>query len=251
MLLQFARTGTPAALVVGLGNPGREYAGTRHNIGWRALDAAAAAWGAEIVKSRFHALVGEAAVDGQRLLLMKPQTFMNASGQAVAEAARFYKLAPQQIIVLSDDVNLTVGVLRIRAAGSAGGHNGLKSIIACLGSQEFGRLRIGVGQKPRADYDLADWVLGRFDEADNRLLDARLPDVVAALQLMAAGHTDRAISRYNGAGAMAKPAKPEKPEIEAKAAKPEKASTTENLENVEKATDTNKETATEKPEPEA
>ena len=193
-------TGGVEALVVGLGNPGREYEGTRHNIGWRALDAAAEAWGASLTKSKFHALVGTAAVGGRKVLLMKPQTFMNASGDAVGEAAAFYKLAPQQVIVLSDDINLAPGVLRIRKEGSAGGHNGLKSIIARLGSQEFGRLRIGVGEKPRPDYDLADWVLGRFSAQENAVLDARMPDIVAALELMLAGQADRAISRYNGAG---------------------------------------------------
>ncbi len=187
------------AMIVGLGNPGKKYEGTRHNIGWQALDAAAKSWGADINKSKFHALVGTAEVGGRKVLLMKPQTFMNASGQAVAEAAKFYKLPAEKIIVLSDDINLAPGVLRIRKEGSAGGHNGLKSIIACMGSQAFGRVRLGVGEKPHPDYDLADWVLGKFSTADNKAIDERMADVVAALELMLDGQPDKAISRFNGA----------------------------------------------------
>lgn len=198
MLFGQRATGGPGVLVVGLGNPGREYEGTRHNIGWQALDAAAATWGANVSKSRFQALTGDAVVAGQRVLLLKPLTFMNASGDAVAAAAAFYKIPPQRVIVLSDDINLAVGVLRIRTEGSAGGHNGLKSIIARLGSQQFCRLRIGVGQKPRPDYDLVDWVLGRFSAEDTKLLQARMPDIVAALELLVAEDPQTAISRYNG-----------------------------------------------------
>lgn len=196
----FNSAGGVQALVVGLGNPGRAYEGTRHNIGWQALDAAAEKWGGRICHSRLHALTDTVTVAGQKVLLMKPQTFMNASGQAVAAAARFYKIEPQHIIVLSDDVNLDVGVLRIRASGSAGGHNGLKSIIQCLGSQDFMRLRIGVGAKSHPDYDLADWVLGHFSKAENDAIAARTDDIVSALELMLAGAVQQAISRYNGAG---------------------------------------------------
>lgn len=187
------------AIVVGLGNPGRQYEGTRHNIGWRALDAAAEAWGGKIVKSKHKALTDTVTVNGKKVLLMKPQTFMNASGEAVGDAAKFYKVAPQNVIVLSDDIALAPGVLRIRKTGSAGGHNGLKSIIAHLGSQDFLRLRIGVGEKPHPEYDLADWVLGKFSPADNKVIDERMADIVAALELMLAGEPDKAISKYNGA----------------------------------------------------
>ena len=187
------------AIVVGLGNPGRQYEGTRHNIGWRALDAAAEAWGGKIVKSKHKALTDTGTVNGKKVLLMKPQTFMNASGEAVGDAAKFYKVAPQNVIVLSDDIALAPGVLRIRKTGSAGGHNGLKSIIAHLGSQDFLRLRIGVGEKPHPEYDLADWVLGKFSPADNKIIDERMADIVAALELMLAGEPDKAISKYNGA----------------------------------------------------
>ena len=187
------------AIVVGLGTPGRQYEGTRHNIGWRALDAAAEAWGGKIVKSKHKALTDTVTVNGKKVLLMKPQTFMNASGEAVGDAAKFYKVAPQNVIVLSDDIALAPGVLRIRKTGSAGGHNGLKSIIAHLGSQDFLRLRIGVGEKPHPEYDLADWVVGKFSPADNQAIDERMADIVAALELMLAGEPDKAISKYNGA----------------------------------------------------
>ena len=194
-----ASAGGVEAIVVGLGNPGRQYEGTRHNIGWRALDAAAEAWGGKIVKSKHKALTDTVTVGGKKVLLMKPQTFMNASGEAVGDAAKFYKVAPQNVIVLSDDIALAPGVLRIRKTGSAGGHNGLKSIIAHLGSQDFLRLRIGVGEKPHPEYDLADWVLGKFSPADNKVIDERMADIVAALELMLAGEPDKAISKYNGA----------------------------------------------------
>lgn len=194
-----ASAGGVEFIVVGLGNPGRQYEGTRHNIGWRALDAAAERWGGKIVKSKHKALTDTVTVGGRKVLLMKPQTFMNASGEAVGEAAKFYKAAPQNVIVLSDDIALAPGVLRIRKTGSAGGHNGLKSIIAHLGSQDFLRLRIGVGEKPHPEYDLADWVLGKFSPADNKVIDERMADVVAALELMIAGEPDKAISKYNGA----------------------------------------------------
>lgn len=194
-----ASAGGVEAIVVGLGNPGRQYEGTRHNIGWRALDAAAEHWGGKIVKSKHKALTDTVTVGGKKVLLMKPQTFMNASGEAVGDAAKFYKVAPQNVIVLSDDIALAPGVLRIRKTGSAGGHNGLKSIIAHLGSQDFLRLRIGVGEKPHPEYDLADWVLGKFSPADNKVIDERMADIVAALELMIAGEPDKAISKYNGA----------------------------------------------------
>ncbi len=194
-----ASAGGVEFIVVGLGNPGRQYEDTRHNIGWRALDAAAERWGGKIVKSKHKALTDTVTVGGRKVLLMRPQTFMNASGEAVGDAAKFYKVAPQNVIVLSDDIALAPGVLRIRKTGSAGGHNGLKSIIAHLGSQDFLRLRIGVGEKPHPEYDLADWVLGKFSPADNKVIDERMADIVAALELMIAGEPDKAISKYNGA----------------------------------------------------
>ncbi len=165
-------------LIAGLGNPGAEYARTRHNVGFVALDAVAGAAGVRVDRAKYHALIGEGNFGGARVLFMKPQTFMNASGQAIAEAAKFYKLAPDHILVFSDDISLAPGRLRVRQNGSAGGHNGLKSIIECMGSQEFPRIKIGVGQKPSPDYDLADWVLGKLPMADGEAVDNRMKDLV-------------------------------------------------------------------------
>ena len=151
-----SKSGNVSWLIVGLGNHGSEYVRTRHNVGFDAIDALAASVGVKIDRAKYHALIGEAVIDGVRVVLMKPQTYMNASGKAVAEAANFYKVAPDHILVYSDDISLAPGRLRVRKNGSAGGHNGLKSIIECTGSQEFPRIKIGVGQKPSPDYDLAD-----------------------------------------------------------------------------------------------
>ena len=149
-------------VICGLGNPGSKYGNTRHNIGYCALDVLAGDCGAAVERSRFHAMTGEAMLDGKHILLMKPTTYMNLSGQAVQEAMKFYKLPPERLIVLSDDVSLPVGKMRIRTKGSAGGHNGLKDIILKLGSDSFPRIKFGVGEKPNPEYDLADWVLGQF-----------------------------------------------------------------------------------------
>ena len=153
-------------LVVGLGNPGRQYEKTRHNAGFLALDALAQKLGVRIGKERFKAVTAQAEYAGQRMLLMQPQTFMNASGIAVEAAAHYYKLPPERVLVLFDDISLPIGRLRIRAGGSAGGHNGLKSIISSIGSDQFPRVKIGVGAKPHPDYDLADWVLSAVAKSD-------------------------------------------------------------------------------------
>ncbi len=149
-------------LVVGLGNPGKEYRHTRHNAGFLCVDAICEKYGVATDRSKFKALVGEATVAGVRVMLMRPQTFMNNSGEAVAAAARFYKIDPAHIIVISDDINLAVGGIRVRGKGSDGGQRGLRSIINELGTDEFPRIRIGVGEKPHPDYDLVDWVLSTF-----------------------------------------------------------------------------------------
>ena len=153
-------------LIAGLGNPGSEYEKTRHNTGFMSLDLLAARLQVKVSKERFKALTAQADFDGQRLLLMKPQTYMNASGIAIEAAAHFYKIPPERVLVLFDDISLPVGRLRIRKNGSAGGHNGLKSIISCLGSDQFPRVKIGVGDKPHPDYDLADWVLSTVSKAE-------------------------------------------------------------------------------------
>ena len=184
-------------LIVGLGNPGTQYENTRHNAGFAALDAAAQAWGVRVARARFSALTGAGVLGESKVLLMKPQTFMNDSGAAVGAAAAFYKLAPDQVIVIFDDVSLAPGRLRVRRSGSAGGHNGIKSIIAAIG-QDFPRVKIGVGEKPHPEYDLADWVLGRPSEADRKAIAARMDDVRGAVEMIVCGRLDAAMSKYNG-----------------------------------------------------
>lgn len=157
-------------IVVGLGNPGDKYFNTRHNAGFLCIDYIAQTVGARIDRSRFHALCGEAQIGAHRVLLLKPQTLMNRSGLSVGEAAAFYKIPPEKVIVLSDDITQAPGKLRVRRKGSAGGHNGLKDIIAHLASDNFPRIRIGVGEKPHPDYDLAAWVLSEFSKAEQEAL---------------------------------------------------------------------------------
>lgn len=186
-----------SAIVVGLGNPGSEYAKTRHNAGFMAIDAIARAASVSIDRARFSSLVGEGVVGSTRVLFMKPETYMNASGDAVAAAAAFYKIPPERVIVLCDDISFAPGRIRIRRRGSAGGHNGLKSIIAHLGSEDFPRIKIGVGEKPSAEYPLVDWVLGKFPETDMAALTERLDDICDAVSLILSGDTDTAMNRYS------------------------------------------------------
>lgn len=157
-------------LIVGLGNPGEKYTFTRHNTGFLAIDYMAQRLGVQVKTLKFRAMIGEATLGGHRVLLMKPQTMMNASGEAVRPACDFYHIPPENVIVLSDDISLDVGRMRVREKGSAGGHNGLKSIIAHLDSENFPRVRLGVGQKPSPEYDLADWVLSPFGKREQKLL---------------------------------------------------------------------------------
>lgn len=184
-------------LAVGLGNPGDEYENTRHNAGFVALDCLAADLGVTVNRLKFKALIGEGESDGVRLLLMKPQTFMNLSGEAVAAAAAFYKIPPQRVLVLCDDVSFAPGRLRIRRQGSAGGHNGLKSIIACLGTDAFPRFRLGVGQKPTPEYDMADWVLGRLGREDRENLAKAAEAAADAVRLWVAGKEEEAMTRHS------------------------------------------------------
>ena len=185
-------------LIVGLGNPGENYARTRHNIGFRAVDCLAGQLGAKIDRAKFRGLYGQANFKGLKLILLKPQTFMNNSGLSVMDAARFYKLPAERVIVLFDDISLDVGRLRVRAEGSAGGHNGIKSIIGGLNSQSFPRVKIGVGAKPHPDYALADWVLSSFTKDEEKLLAPVIEDAAsAALELIENG-VQAAASKYNG-----------------------------------------------------
>ena len=183
-------------LVVGLGNPGSQYEATRHNVGFRAVDALAKEAGVKIDRAKFQALTAQATVGGVRVLLMKPQTYMNLSGVAVKQAADFYKVPPERVLVLFDDIDLDVGRLRIRRNGSAGGHNGIKSIISSLGSQEFPRIKIGVGAKPHPD-DLADWVLSRFTLAEQKLLDPAIEHAAEAVPVIFTQGIERASSQFN------------------------------------------------------
>lgn len=185
-------------LIVGLGNPGRKYEESHHNAGFLALDDLAARLGASVTRAKFDALTGTAVLAGKKVLLMKPQTFMNLSGNAVGEAARFYKLSPQQVLVFYDDIALAPGKLRIRPSGSAGGHNGIKSIIGALGTQEFPRVRIGVGERRGGESDLADFVLSRFSETDRKVIFGRFDDVCDAAALIVGGDVTAAMNRYNG-----------------------------------------------------
>lgn len=184
-------------IVVGLGNPGARYARTRHNAGFLAIDYLATELGARIDRAKYSALIGEAEINSNRILLMKPQTLMNRSGVAVGEAASFYKLAADHVIVLSDDISLDVGRLRVRRKGSHGGHNGLRDIEAHLGSSEYQRMKIGVGQKPHPDYDLADWVLSEFSAEEMKALTESFPTVMAGLHRMIAGDTEGAMQICN------------------------------------------------------
>lgn len=185
-------------LIVGLGNPGREYEKTRHNAGFRALDILSEKLGCKVDKAKFQGLYGQVNFKGRKLLLLKPQTFMNLSGRSVLQLSAFFHVPPQNIIVLFDDISLVPGNLRIRKDGSAGGHNGIKSIIAELGSQDFPRVKIGVGAKPHPDYDLADWVLSSFSAQEEKALVPALERAAdAALAIIELGIPE-ASNRYSG-----------------------------------------------------
>ena len=192
---------TPAGpvsyIIVGLGNIGKQYETTRHNAGFLAIDRIAEKYGAKIDRVKFHATVGECTIGGVRVLLMKPSTLMNRSGIAVGEAASFYKITPERVLVLHDEISFDPGMLRIRRKGSAGGHNGLKSLIEFLGSDEFPRIKIGVGKKPNPEYDLADWVLGRMPENDMKAMSARFDDIATAAELIVKGNIDDAMQRFS------------------------------------------------------
>lgn len=185
-------------LIVGLGNPGAKYDRTRHNAGFRALDRLSKKLSCRVDKGKFQALTGQCSFNGLKLVLLKPQTYMNLSGDAVAQAARFYKLPPERIIVLYDDIALEPGRLRIRADGSAGGHNGMKSIISRLGTQVFPRVKIGVGAKPHPEYDLADWVLSTFSAQEEKALEPIWEKAAEAALAVATLGTEKAANQFNG-----------------------------------------------------
>ena len=190
-------TGPVEFIIAGLGNVGEKYSGTRHNAGFAAVDYIADRRGVKIDRAKFSSLVTECVIGERRVLLMKPTTFMNNSGVAVGEAARFYKIPSERVLILHDEISFDPGIIRIRRKGSAGGHNGLKSIIAHLSSEEFPRIKIGVGKKPSPEYDLADFVLGKFSEADNKAIAERLSDIDAAAELIVRADIDGAMARFS------------------------------------------------------
>ena len=185
-------------LIVGLGNPGKDYAGTRHNCGFRAIDLLAQKLNCKIDKVKFQGLYGQTTVDGKKLFLLKPQTYMNLSGRSVLQLSAYFSIPPQRIIVLFDDISLAPGRLRVRAEGSAGGHNGIKSIINELGSQDFPRVKIGVGAKPEPERDLADWVLSRFSASEEKLLSSALENAGDAALLIIEKGVPETANRFNG-----------------------------------------------------
>lgn len=185
-------------IIVFLGNPGAKFNGTRHNAGFMAADAMAKDLNLSINKMRFRALTATASIGGEKVLLMKPQTYMNLSGEAVGQAAKFYKVKPDHVIVVSDETAIPIGKLRIRKSGSAGGHNGLKNIILHLGTDQFPRMRMGVGAAPHPDYDMADWVLGTFKNQDAEIMAELAKKVSAALQCYIIDGADRAMNKFNG-----------------------------------------------------
>lgn len=184
-------------IIAGLGNPGLAYANTRHNAGFMGLDELAKMCSIDVKTKKFKGDCGNGTVGGERCLLLKPGTFMNLSGESVSAAADFYKIPPEKVVIIYDDITLPPGKLRIRRKGSAGGHNGMKSIIALLGTDEFPRVRIGVGAKPRPDYDLADWVLSKFTEDDTNALEPALQNAAKAAELIVQGKIDEAMNKFS------------------------------------------------------
>ena len=184
-------------IIAGLGNPGKKYEGTRHNIGWQVMDELADKHRIRIMESRFKGLVGKGVIGGEEVILLKPLTYMNLSGESIGEAVRFYKIdETSRLIVVSDDISLDVGQLRMRKKGSAGGHNGLKNTISHLGSEEFMRIRIGVGDKP-AGSDLVDYVLGSFSKEEKKILDETKRNAVLAIETIISDGIDKAMNLYN------------------------------------------------------
>ena len=192
------RTGPVEWLVVGLGNPGPKYEWTRHNMGFLVVDELAERENIPVQRLKYKALTNTASIGGQSVLLMKPTTYMNLSGEAVGQAARFYKIPPERVLVISDDVALPQGKLRVRRSGSAGGHNGLKNIIAHLGTDQFPRVKVGVGGKPHPDSDMADWVLGKFTGQDKKVMEDAISRAADAVACLLEKGVDQAMAKFNG-----------------------------------------------------
>lgn len=194
----FFKSNSVSWLIVGLGNPGSPYDRTRHNVGFRVVDTLAQSLGVKVNRSKFRALTATATLNGEKVLLMKPQTFMNASGLAVSDAMGFYKIPRERVLIIADDISLPVGKIRIRKDGSAGGHNGLKSLISALGGQDFPRIKVGVGEKPHADYDLADWVLSRFTGSEEKALAPAIAHAAEAVEYYLKQGAEKTAARFNG-----------------------------------------------------
>lgn len=184
-------------MIVGLGNPGKEYENTRHNAGFRALDFIANELGVRINREKFKSLICDATLSGKRVLLLKPQTYMNLSGRAVIEAMNFYKIQPENVLLIFDDISLPVGKIRIRKSGSHGGQNGVKNIIALSGSDKFPRVRIGIGEKPGPEWHLADWVLSKFFKNETDAINEALCDVYSATKMIVSGEIESAMNKFN------------------------------------------------------
>ena len=199
--LESERTPAPQGaveyIICGLGNPGTQYEGTRHNIGFMTIDALCEKYKLDCKKLRFKSLTCDAMISGKRCLIMKPTTFMNNSGEAVTEAMSFYKIPPERTIIVFDDISLEPGKLRIRRKGSDGGHNGIKSIIYLSGSDMFPRIKMGVGAKPHPDYNLADWVLGHFKKEQAEALETAMDNAVSSIELMVGGKMNEAMNKFN------------------------------------------------------
>ena len=196
--IESAPSAAPVSFIIaGLGNIGKQYELTRHNAGFLAIDKLAEDMGVKIDRVKFHAMTAECNISGVRVLLMKPTTLMNNSGIAIGEAAAFYKIPPERVLVLHDEISFDPGMIRIRRKGSAGGHNGLKSIIARLPGEDFPRIKIGVGKKPSPEYDLADWVLGKMPQSDMKAMTDRFSDISDACKMIVAGNIDGAMGKYS------------------------------------------------------
>ena len=193
----YASVGTPEFIVVGLGNPGRKYTLTRHNSGFLCVDMLSEKLNFRVDKLKFKSLIADTTINGHRCIVMKPQTYMNNSGEAVRECASFYKIPPERIIVISDDTSLDIGKMRIKRKGSDGGQKGLRSIIYHMNSDNFPRVKIGVGKKPQPDYDMADWVLSEFKKDEQKVLEPVLENACKALELMLDNQIDKAMNLYN------------------------------------------------------
>lgn len=193
----YASVGTPEFIVVGLGNPGRKYTLTRHNSGFLCIDMLSEKLNFRVDKLKFKSLIADTTIGGHRCIVMKPQTYMNNSGEAIRECANFYKIKPENIIVIYDDISLDVGKLRIRRKGTDGGHNGIKSVIYHLNSDQFPRIKLGCGKKPHPDYDLIDWVVSEFKKDELKALEPALENACKAIELLLDNQIDKAMNLYN------------------------------------------------------